>query len=83
MALINVYVPTGNITKTNLYIKKEINKIIEQIRKEKINNIIIERDWNATINEKLDRWTNFAQTTNTKTFPAIKEISEKQKLHDV
>lgn len=55
LALVNIYTSTGNHLRTNNFIEHGITEQVINLKKEGYNNIIIGGDWNAMINEKIDR----------------------------
>lgn len=78
-----MYAPTGNIANTNNFFKNILGSILKEVRKKEINNIILRGDWNATMNNNKDRWTNYAKRTNKVIFKGLEEFIKKNNLIDI
>lgn len=80
--IINIYTPIGKVGDTNNFINHTIkNFVIKQ--KIDMDHTIVCRDFNVTIDPKVNWWSNLAKTTNTKVFLSLIKLIEKLKLQDI
>ncbi len=81
-AITNIYAPTGDISKNNLFFEMDVYKTIKDIEKKQIPNFLIAGDFNATIDNYKDRWSNFSQNTYKRIFKGVNKLIEQENLID-
>ncbi len=81
-AIINIYAPTGNISYNNKFFEENVIEAINNVKKKDIPNFYVMRDFNATIDSKNDRWSNFSESTNKRTFKGLENLVRDFKLTD-
>jgi len=82
IAIINIYAPTGNHKETGEFIAK-VMAHTTKLRNKGYVKIICGGDWNATLDPKVDRKSNYAKHTNEVEFKGVKENIENHNMNDI